>query len=120
MGEAYWSVIPPAQKYWEDAATRLRFFESGKTEPKKTMTTYRREDGEYICGEYSFVTELEWFEDDDESTELVKETWVLVSSEHLTYPERDLEAEDQSAWGNDYEDDIYQASDLKRYLGEQY
>ena len=73
-----------------DYARTIDFRVGGDGNPK-TMTTYKREDGEPICGEYSFVTELEWFESDDEPTDLVKETWVLVSSEVLTYPEREIE-----------------------------
>lgn len=47
---------------------------------KVTFTTYKRTDGEMIGGEFSFVTGLEWFDDDDEPTELLRETWVLKST----------------------------------------
>jgi hypothetical protein len=73
-------------KDWSSLLRPTTNFLAGEDEVPKTMTTYKREDGEPICGEYSFVTELEWFESDDEPTELVKETWVLVSSENITYP----------------------------------
>ena len=49
-----------------------------------TMTTYKRVDGELICGEFGFVGELEWFEDDDEPTELIKEVWIRQSIENVT------------------------------------
>ena len=53
----------------------------------KQMTTYRREDGELICGEYGFVNEPEYFEMDDEPTNYVKEVWTLTASEVVTIPE---------------------------------
>lgn len=49
-----------------------------------TMITFRRADGELVAGEFMFVTGLEWFETDDEPTELVKQTWRLVESETIT------------------------------------
>jgi hypothetical protein len=85
----------------------VEILERGKTEPK-TKTTYRMANGDLIYGEYSYVGDLEFFEDSDEPTELVKETWVLVSSEQLTIP--GLDSEDDN-----YEDDIVQADDLHRY-----
>lgn len=51
----------------------------------KTMTTYRMADGSQIFGEYSFVTETEFFDDSSEPTELIKETWTLWSSEAVTH-----------------------------------
>lgn len=48
------------------------------------MVTYRRVDGEAIAGEYDFVTQLEWFETDYEPTDLLKQTWRLVSEEEIT------------------------------------
>ena len=50
----------------------------------ETLTTYRRDDGEPICGEYDFVTGLEWFEGDTESTRLVKETWIRIETDLIT------------------------------------
>ena len=49
--------------------------------PAETMTTYTRRDGEPIGDEYGWVTSLEWFEDDDYATELIKETWTKTGSE---------------------------------------
>lgn len=43
-----------------------------------TMTTYESTDGTEVVGEVSFVTGLEWFEDDDDATELLRTTWVAV------------------------------------------
>ncbi len=58
-----------------------------------TLTTYERADGEPIAGEFDFVTQLEWFEDDDEPTELIKRTWHLVEVVTMTVnePEGDTE-----------------------------
>lgn len=47
------------------------------------LVTYKRTDGEPI-GEFVWVVGLEWFEDDDEPTDLIKETWVLASREEIT------------------------------------
>jgi hypothetical protein len=52
----------------------------------KKLDTYRRDDGEDIAGEYSFVTGLEWFETDGEPTLLVHETWVLTSRKFMIMP----------------------------------
>ena len=52
----------------------------------KTMTTFRRADGELIWGEYRFVGEEEFFDNDFPHTEVVKETWVLRSSEEMRLP----------------------------------
>ena len=48
------------------------------TEPT-TRTTYRRADGELIWGEYSYVHDLEFFEDEQhcDGVDLIKEVWVL-------------------------------------------
>ena len=59
-----------------------------------TMTTYRRADGESTAGEFDWVTQLEWFEDDDEPTDLIKETWVRVASEPITVNPREPEEEE--------------------------
>lgn len=47
----------------------------------RTMTTYKRYDGELIAGEYGWVADVEFFEDDDEPTKVVKEVWKLQSTE---------------------------------------
>lgn len=54
------------------------------TSPKEVgqeWTTYEMADGSLVCGEYAFVTELEFFDDNPEPTELVKAVWVLRSVE---------------------------------------
>lgn len=48
-------------------------------DPQPTMVTYKRADGQPICGEYAFVTELDWFDSDDEQTVLIEEGWLRVS-----------------------------------------
>lgn len=48
--------------------------------------TYRRADGEPIMGEYSFMTEPDWAEaEDDDYLEVVEETWQLIESRTLRY-----------------------------------
>ena len=44
-------------------------------------TTYRRADGEDICGEYAWMDSPDIFDDLDDATEVVVETWVLASRE---------------------------------------
>jgi hypothetical protein len=46
--------------------------------------TYRMADGSQIDGEFSWTEDLEWWENDTEPTELIKETWRLISSETIT------------------------------------
>ena len=53
----------------------------------ETMVTYRRADGEPVCGEYDFVTGLEWFEDDWEPTQLIEERWRRVTMHYFTVNE---------------------------------
>lgn len=59
------------------------------TAPTKTadMTTYRRADGEPIGGDYKFVTETEWLDDEvgfgNEPLLVVEERWERVSSRTL-------------------------------------
>ena len=51
------------------------------------MTTYRRADGELIGGEFKFVTEMEWVDDEVgygyEPLDVVEERWELVSTRTL-------------------------------------
>jgi len=63
-----------------------------------TWTTYRMTDGSLIQGEYAWVDSPEAFEDVVDTTEAVKETWVLVSSEIVTFEPLYWDAEE-------YEDD---------------
>lgn len=47
-----------------------------RAEPKPSFSkTYRRADLEQIADEYGWVTDLEYFEFDDEPVELIEETW---------------------------------------------
>lgn len=50
-----------------------------------SFTTYRMADGSLIYGEFTFVTESEFFDGIDIPTEVVKETWSLVSRETVTF-----------------------------------
>ncbi len=54
------------------------------TEQQTTMTTYKRADGDLICGEFGWVADIEYFDDDDEPTELVEEVWVRQSVRTFT------------------------------------
>lgn len=69
------------------------------------MVTYKRADGDLIYGEFGWVCEPEYFEDDDEPTEYVKETWVLQSSETFTHRPSGWEqcplCGEWSGWTND-------------------
>jgi hypothetical protein len=109
-------------------------FDAGKTEPK-TKTTYRIANGALIYGEYDYVEDLEYFDGADESCELVKETWVLVSSEIIFYPEADIGDDEEDGFPETekilaeipdaevaryYDEFYYEDDDLERYLGEQY
>jgi hypothetical protein len=48
------------------------------------FVTYKQADGQPVDGEYAWVTDLEYFADVDQPTDVVKETWTLVSRETLT------------------------------------
>lgn len=57
-----------------------------------TMTTFKRADGEMIYGEYGWVADLEYFEEeryDQTGVKIVKEVWVRTEVEeiHLHPPE---------------------------------
>lgn len=52
------------------------------------MTTYKRADGELIMGQYSFMTEPDYFESDDDGGdyfEVVEETWTLTGTRTLKF-----------------------------------
>lgn len=53
--------------------------------PFQTMTTWQNEDGSLIGGEFSHVTESEWFDGGDEPCRLIRRTWHLVSEQIGTY-----------------------------------
>lgn len=71
--------------------------------PGERMTTYEDPDG-LIYDEFSHVTGLEWFEDDDDPRPLRRQTWVLVEDVVGThYPPGPLlcpvcEADDDSCY----------------------
>jgi len=50
------------------------------------FVTYQMEDGSHI-DEYSFVTELEWFDDRDREVRLIKRTYALVAEELVILPD---------------------------------
>jgi hypothetical protein len=61
------------------------------------FTTYEMADGSQVWGEYSFVTELEFFEDRDSEIKLIKKTYRLLTTEEITLPDPfpgELEGED--------------------------
>jgi hypothetical protein len=46
------------------------------TDPKPSFTkTYRQADGEAVADEYGWVTDLDYFDDDEYPVELIEETW---------------------------------------------
>lgn len=49
----------------------------------KEMTTYKRADGELILDEFGWVADIEYFDDDDEPTQLIEERWQLVSTRKM-------------------------------------
>lgn len=72
----------------------------------ETWTTYKMADGSDVWGEYGFVTELDWFEDCDDPTEIAEEAWRLVTRRKGTvYPQTQLcddcagEGEDDDGYG---------------------
>lgn len=69
----------------------------------KTWTTYRMEDGSSICGEYAWVENEEFFEDIDEPVRVVKETWVLQSTEVVTFDPFWWDEDEFDSWYDDEE-----------------
>lgn len=53
-----------------------------------TMTTYKRVDGEPVAGEYGWVVDFEFFDDErqyaDEPFDVVREVWTLSEAEVIT------------------------------------
>ncbi len=47
------------------------------------MTTYHRVDGEFINGDFGWVTDLDWFDDLDGPIELVRTTWRCEAQAHV-------------------------------------
>jgi hypothetical protein len=48
---------------------------------------YREADGSLIYGEFSFVTDLEWWDERDREVKLVRQTWQLVDAVPFTLPD---------------------------------
>lgn len=63
----------------------------------KTWTTYRMEDDSLIWGDYAFVENSEFFEGVTEPTKVVKETWILQSSEVVVF--------EPTYWNEDWYED---------------
>lgn len=53
----------------------------------RTLTTYRRADGETIYGEYDWAVDPKFFDEDLEPIEVIKETWRLINSETMMFGE---------------------------------
>lgn len=57
-----------------------------EVDPPATMTTYKRADGEAVYGEYEWVADLEFFEDEagyQEGVRVIKEVWVRSEVEEI-------------------------------------
>jgi len=50
------------------------------------MTTYKLKSGDPVYGEYSWVTTLDYFDEDDEPNDLIEEVWECVSFREFKYP----------------------------------
>jgi hypothetical protein len=48
---------------------------------------YSETDGTLIYGEWSFVTDLDWFEDRDDEVRLKRQHWLLVEEDELVLPD---------------------------------
>lgn len=55
------------------------------------MTTYRRVDGELIAGEFAWVTDVDFFDDDHglDYLEVIAETWTRTGQRTLKFGELD-------------------------------
>jgi hypothetical protein len=52
---------------------------------RDAFTTYRMADGSQIYGEFSFVTETEFFDDYDGPIAVIKEEWRLASRTEVVF-----------------------------------
>ena len=67
---------------------------------KPTMTTYKMADASMVNEEFGWVTDLEYFEDEEEPTEVIEEVWVLKSSRTITVGPQCSECGDPAThWG---------------------
>lgn len=58
----------------------------GPADQQERMTTYSMADpGELVGGEFSHVMSLDFFDGDDEPSELIREVWQLVRRDRITF-----------------------------------
>jgi hypothetical protein len=55
--------------------------------PADPFIVYSMADGSQVWGEYSFVTDLEFFDDRDREIRLIKRTYALVAEEEVVLPD---------------------------------
>lgn len=53
-------------------------------EGAETMVTYKMADGSSVAGEFGWVSSLDYFDEDDEPSDVVEEVWSLVSRRTIT------------------------------------
>jgi hypothetical protein len=84
-----------------DAATALNELQRRFREnDAKTMTTYRRADGEPIAGEYSWVGTADYLPDEaGDYLEVIEESWQLVDTKTLVFG-------DLSRWCAECDEDV--------------
>ena len=61
-------------------------------EPPRSMSTYRRADGELIGGEFGWVADFEYIEEPDDvaPTEYIREDWILAGRKTVWVPDHVL------------------------------
>ncbi|HVL39906.1 MAG TPA: ead/Ea22-like family protein [Fimbriimonadaceae bacterium] len=93
-------------RLWDTEAERdylawALFFTAAARQPRGDMTTYRMPDRSLVLDEFSYVGDLDFFDDAcvTRPLDLVRETWRLVASEPVTYtpPGWNPEEEDDDA-----------------------
>lgn len=70
------------------ALVALAIREVGRRRKRSQEVRYRMADGSLVAGEFAYVGELEFFDDDWEPTDLIRETIEVVDSERVTYRPR--------------------------------
>lgn len=68
----------------------------GEAKVGETAYVYRMADGDLIYGEFSFVTDLEWWDERDREVKLVRQRWMLVDAEEITLPDPHPLVEDET------------------------
>ena len=76
-------------------------FQGPPKEWPKPFVTYQNADGSQIYGEYSFVTELDWFDDREEEIRLVKRSYIPYAEEEVVLedpypPDDEVEGDDDN------------------------